>query len=65
MLIDIMLRNRFVCQLDYDRRGRLEIIDGEAMEVYDPADIAQFVEERRPSLRGKPYNISFSAKPVY
>ena len=64
MLLDIMLCDRFVCQLRYDKRGWPKMVDGRIIEVHEMADIQRFVEQQRPSLKGKPYQISFSIQKV-
>ena len=62
--IDVMVGNNFVCQLRYDKPGFPEIHDGEVIETHREKDIKAFIEEKRPSLRGKPYHVSFSNQRV-
>lgn len=60
ILLDIMEKGRFLCQLKYSAKGRMEIIDGKLVMVHDLRDIRRFVYQQRPSLRGKDINICFS-----
>jgi len=60
VLLDIMLGGRFVCQLKYTKRGLPKMIDGKIIECHDPGDLKRFVEEKRPSLKGKDYQIAFA-----
>ena len=54
---DVMLRDRFVCTLrmpvyladDYEN-GRF---------IFTAETLSRFVESKRPTLKGKPYNICF------
>lgn len=50
LIFDVMLNGRFVCTLKY-RFCPLFLITEE--------ELAKFVEEKRPSLKGKNYNIAF------
>lgn len=50
LIFDVMLNGRFVCTLKYRFCPLFPII---------PEEIAKFVEEKRPSLKGKNYNIAF------
>ncbi len=65
LLLDIMLNERWQCQLRYYKRGFPRIVDGKIVEVYDMCDLRRFVEEQRPSLIGKPYVIEISNQPKY
>jgi hypothetical protein len=60
MLLDIMLNGKFVCQLNYKKKGYYVKMDGKLTEVHSDIDIVNFVERMRPSLRGKKYNICFA-----
>ena len=60
VLLDVMLDNRYVCQLNYDRHGYPELIDGEIIEVFKEDEIRSFIEEKRPSLKGKDFKVSFT-----
>lgn len=62
VLLDIMLSGRFICQLKYEGMPFPEMIDGKVVPVYDSEDIARFVFEKRPSLRGKDIKIEFSSQ---
>lgn len=64
ILIDIMLNSRFVCQMKYIKRGFPVMIDGDVKEAHDIDDIKRYVEEKRPSLKGKPYIINFTSQRV-
>ena len=64
LLIDVMLDDRFVCQLRYQGRPFPSIVGGVIIPTYDGADIKRFVEEKRPSLKGKGYQIEFSKQIV-
>ena len=50
LIFDVMLNERFVCTLKYRFCPLFPIT---------PEEIAKFVEEKRPSLRGKNYRIAF------
>lgn len=65
ILIDVMLGGRFVCQLRYTKRGFPKYFNGAFIETHDNRDIERFVEEQRPSLKGKPYTIEFSKQMTY
>ena len=60
VLLDVMLNDRFVCQLKYDGMPFPELVDGKIVPVYDADDMKRFVFEKRPSLRGKDIKIEFS-----
>ena len=62
ILLDIMLNGRFICQLKYEGMPFPELIDGKVVPVYDTEDMARFVFEKRPSLRGKDIKIEFSSQ---
>lgn len=64
ILLDIMLHGRFVCQLKYKGRPFPSVVGGVILPVYDGDDIKRFVEEKRPSLKGKGYRIEFSNQSV-
>lgn len=50
LTFDVMLKGRFVCTLHYRFCPLFPIMEEE---------LAAFVESKRPSLKGKPYNIAF------
>ncbi len=50
LIFDVMLNGRFVCTMKYRYCPLFPIT---------PEGIAKFVEEKRPSLKGKNYNIAF------
>lgn len=56
ILLDIMLNDRFVCQLAYP------VAAGE--KIVDIKDLEWFVTFKRPSLNGKKFNINFSEQKV-
>jgi hypothetical protein len=60
MLLDIMLNGRFVCQLNYKKKGYYTKANGKLVEVHSDSEIAHFVESVRPSLKGKNYNVCFT-----
>ena len=60
LLLDILEKGRFICQLKYDKRGFPEMIDGHIEEVYRLEDLEKFVLDKRPSLRGRDIRIKFS-----
>ena len=64
LLIDIMMNGRYKGQLKYYKHGRPDFIDGRIIEVFDAEELKQFVEEKRPSLKGKDYKIKFSNQKV-
>ena len=53
--LDIMLNGRFFCQMPYEYCPLFPIKEKE---------VQQFVEKKRPSLKGKDYSINFSTKRV-
>jgi len=65
MLLDVMVNGRFYCQIDYTKRGFPEMIDGEIEEVHDYEEIQRFVEECKPSLKGRDYRIEFTDNKVF
>ena len=50
LIFDVMLNGRFVCALKYRFCPLITITEEE---------LAKFVEEKRPSLKGKDYRIAF------
>ena len=64
VLLDIMLNGRFICQLKYEGMPFPERIDGKIVPVYDAEDMARFVFEKRPSLKGKDIRIEFAKNKV-
>lgn len=65
ILVDVMLGGKFVCQLKYTKRGFPRIFaDGEVIESVSQDDLRAFVEEKRPSLKGKDYKVAFSNQRV-
>ena len=60
ILIDIMEKGHFICQLKYEGMPFPELIDGEIIPVYDSEDIEKFVYKQRPSLKGRDIRIEFS-----
>lgn len=64
ILLDIMLGGRFICQLKYEGMPFPELINGKVVPVYDTKDMARFVFEKRPSLRGKDIRIEFAKNKV-
>ena len=60
LLIDIMLDGIWKGQLKYCKHGKPSLIDGEIIEYYEEEELRAFVEEKKPSLKGKPYTIEFS-----
>lgn len=66
ILLDIMLHGRFICQMRYEGHGRPMMNDeGEIVEVYDDMELRAFVEQKKPSLRGKDYVIEFTDRSVF
>lgn len=65
LLLDIMLKDRFVCQLRYMKRGTPVMIDGKIVETYDEDEIRKFIEEVRPSLKGKNYKVEYAKQMIY
>ena len=64
VLLDIMEKGRFLCQLKYDGYPFPDMIDGKIVPVYDSKDLERFVYEKRPSLRGRDIRIEFSNNKV-
>ena len=60
ILIDVMQDGRFVCQLHYTGKERLEEIDGQILRVLSETDIRKWINKQRPSLRNKKINIRLS-----
>ena len=60
ILLYVMLKDRFVCQLKYEGMTSSELI----VPVYDARDIKKFVYEKRPSLIGKDIKIAFAKQKV-
>lgn len=60
MLLDIMLNGKFICQLNYKKKGYYTKANGKLVEVHSDSEIARFVESVRPSLKGKNYNVCFT-----
>lgn len=61
LLIDVMIGERFICQLRYLGRPFPSVMEGGViLPTYDGEDIKRFIEEKRPSLKGKGYRIEFS-----
>lgn len=56
-IVDIMLGDRFVCQMSILPKGSLKILNGEMVEKVTEEDIRLCVESKMPSLKGKPYTI--------
>lgn len=50
LVFDVMLNGRFICTLKYDYCPLFPITEGE---------LSKFVESKRPTLKGKKYNIVF------
>ena len=64
LLLDVMLGDKFVCQLCYRKRGWPRLIDGKVVEVHDYNDLKRYVFEQRPSLRDKEITISISNQKI-
>ena len=64
VLIDVMLDGKHKGQLKYYKHGYPELFDGKIIEVYKTEDIMAFIEEKKPSLKGKPYEFYFSDQRV-
>lgn len=64
ILLDIMLDGVYKGQLKYYGRGFPKLVDGKVIEVFNTKDIEAFVEEKKPSLKGKPYQVLFSEQRV-
>ena len=65
MLLDIMLDDRFICQLNYKKHGFPVEVDGKIYESYELSDLKEFIEQQKPSLIGKNYRIEFSKEKAY
>jgi hypothetical protein len=64
LLFDIMMGDTYKGQLKYYGHGKPDLIDGKIIEVFDSEELKQFIEEKRPSLKGKDYRIEFSNQKV-
>ena len=61
LLLDVMMEDRFVCQLRYTKRGfPVHMGGGKIVESYDLLELEAFVREKRPSLAGQQFRICFS-----
>lgn len=65
VLIDVMLGDRFFCQLRYKGTPFPKMVDGRIVEEYDKKDIMRFIEEQRPSLIGKSYRYEEAKQKVF
>lgn len=65
VLLDVMLNGNFLCQYRYFARGFPKLINGKIQEVYDMRDFRRFVEEKRPSLKGRNYQVLVSDQSVF
>ena len=64
LLLDIMLGDVYKGQLKYYGHGNPELINGKIVEVWDPKILTAFVEEQRPSLKGKDFQVHFSNQKI-
>ena len=64
VLLDIMLNGVYKGQLKYYGHGNPELINGKIVEVWDPEILRAFVEEQRPSLKGKDFQVHFSNQKI-
>ena len=64
VLLDIMLNGVYKGQLKYYGHGNPELINGKIVEVWDPKILRAFVEEQRPSLKGKDFQVHFSNQKI-
>lgn len=60
ILIDVMLEGRFICQLSYFGHPFPLMHNGKVYAAYDLNNIRQYVEEKRPSLKNKNFQIEIS-----
>ena len=65
VLIDVMLGDRFYCQLRYNGTPFPKMVNGEVAFVYDDRDIKRFIEEKRPSLIGRGYYYKYATQRVF
>jgi len=42
LLLDIILNGRFICQLQYNKRGLPDMVNGEIVEVHNTKDLEAF-----------------------
>lgn len=56
---DVMLKDRFVCTLKMELTPSRIYEWKENMVLLKEHTIEKFIEEKRPSLKGKPYRIAF------
>ena len=64
ILLDIFLKERFVCQMKYETSETVVLEDGSRLPLFDMDVVKLFVEIKKPSLRGKDYRISPSKQRV-
>lgn len=60
LLLDIMYKGRFICQMKYNGIPFPKVIDGKVVPTYDSRDILRFVYQQRPSLIDKDIKVMFS-----
>lgn len=65
LLLDIMERGRFICQIPYYRHGMPKMVDGNIIEEHKSEDIERYVYEKRPSLRNRNIKIAFAQQRVF
>lgn len=64
LLLEVMLNGSFICQLEYNRKGTIETTDKGVEEYYLYKDLEEFVLEKRPTLKNKPFKIVGSNQKV-
>ena len=64
LLLDVMIKGQFHCQVRYIATGRPTIIEGKISPVFNADDIQHFVETAHPELINEKYNICFSNQAV-
>ena len=65
LYLDVMIGNEWKGQVKYDGPGLpIMLEDGFFMESYDLGELRSFVEDRKPSLKGKDYHLEFSNQRV-
>lgn len=58
VLIDVMERGRFVCQVRYSYVPKWKVIDGKLVEVLDMNEALRNIRKQRPSLKNRDINIA-------
>lgn len=64
LLLDVMERGRFLCQIPYYGHGFPKVVNGQTIIFYDKKDLIRTVLERRPSLQNRKIDIEIASQRV-